>query len=247
MNSVIQWPLPPAQWSAEQSGIDVWAFPLDADLATLSLCRRLLSNVELECAGQFASPIDQKRFIVGHGRLRQILGHYVQSSPAALEFRLGHRDKPALAPGVGNVEFNLAHSRDLGVLAVSRAGPVGIDIESIEPVDDMAGIVRRFFSRRERAQFEALSEDRKIEAFFNLWTRKEACLKATGEGIGESLDKVEVAFLPGEPARLLTANGEPDPAPPWTLFDLAAAPGYAAALASLPGAPAPVCWRWPDS
>jgi 4'-phosphopantetheinyl transferase len=164
-----------------------------------------------------------------------------------LEFCYGPQGKPALA-GVWSASgwhFNLAHSLDLALLAVTRSGPVGVDVERIRPLRDVDQLVSRFFSPRESAAFQALPAEQKPDAFFRLWTRKEAWLKATGEGIAESLGRVEVSFLPGEPARLLSLPGGPAALSGWRLHDLDPGPGFIAALAVVAGA-GPIQRESPD-
>src|SRR5208282_3176253 len=116
------------------------------------------------------------------------------------------------------------------LVAVSHAGPVGVDVERVRPMPDAEEIAARFFSPRETAELKALPSDQVPAAFFNLWTRKEACLKATGDGITKLLPLTEVSFLPGKPAHLRSLWGDPQAAAQWTLEDLAPAPGFAAAF-----------------
>jgi len=165
--------------------------------------------------------------------MRATLARYLEVSAAKLDFCYSPPGKPALSSAFDHarLHFNLAHSGDLALLAVTRIGPIGVDVERIRPVKDAADLVARFFCARENESFQRLPPDRKPSAFFNLWTRKEALLKATGEGIGKSLNEVEVSFLPGDPARLLSIAGDPEKAAAWSLHDLAAPDGFVAALA----------------
>src|SRR5207302_8233420 len=134
-------------------------------------------------------------------------------------------------PGI-ELHINLAPSDGLALVAVTRVCPVGVDVERIRPLRDAEGIIERFFSPRESAALKALPADQKPVAFFNLWTRKEAWLKATGDGIGESLNQSEVSLLPDEPARFLSILGDTQVAAAWTLQDLSPAAGFKAALAA---------------
>jgi len=111
-------------------------------------------------------------------------------------------------------------------------GPLGLDVEGIRTVKDVAELVQRFFSARENSLFQELSPEQKNIAFFNLWTRKEAWLKATGQGISQNLNRVEVSFLPGESARLLALpEAFHSPNNTWSLHELVPAPGFVGALA----------------
>jgi 4'-phosphopantetheinyl transferase len=131
----------------------------------------------------------------------------------------------------GALHFNLAHSEGVGVLAVTQTGQVGVDVEQVRRLLDFKELVTQFFSLREAAEFLRLEREQQPAAFFNLWTRKEALLKATGEGIAHSLNRVEVSFLPGEPARVLSLPAEPWAGGDWSLVDLTISPDYAGALA----------------
>jgi 4'-phosphopantetheinyl transferase len=119
----------------------------------------------------------------------------------------------------------------MALLAISRRIAVGVDLERIVPLEDASELVSRFFSPRENAAFQKLTADEQPEAFFNLWTRKEAFLKATGEGIAQSLHLVEVSFLPGERTRLISLPEELAQSSKWQLHNLQPADGFAAALA----------------
>ena len=129
------------------------------------------------------------------------------------------------------LHFNLSHSEDWALLAVTTAGPVGVDVEHVRPLRDFDALVERFFSAREKAVFLSLTKERKPDAFFRLWTRKEAWLKATGEGLGGGLDRVEVTFLPGDPVRFVALPPGGGEVAEWSLAEAPAPPGFAAAVA----------------
>src|SRR5262249_48669543 len=129
---------------------------------------------------------------------------------------------------------------DLALIAITRLGAIGVDVEQIRPVADAGELVERFFSPRENILFTALPDNQKNAAFFNLWTRKEAWLKATGEGIAHSLNRVEVTFLPGEPAQLLALPEKPGLISDWTLRALTPASGFVSAVA-LPNLQFAIC------
>lgn len=166
--------------------------------------------------------------------------------PAALRFDYSSNGKPALAGefvGAG-VHFNLAHSEDLALVAVTRIGMVGVDVERVRVTKDADELVSRFFSPRESELFRKVPTEEKPAAFFNLWTRKEALLKATGEGITRSLSLVEVSFLPGEAARLQAVAGDTAKTKEWTLRELSPAPEFAGAVAIQAENVSVLCGRW---
>jgi 4'-phosphopantetheinyl transferase len=212
----------------------------------LAAFQKALSQSELDRAARFHFEHDRNRFIVAHGWLRELLSSYLSVSPAALEFDYGAKGKPVLS-GVGTgmgLEFNMTHSQGLSLIAVAQGTPVGIDLERIRPLADAPDLVERFFSKSENAAFKILPGEQKAQAFFNLWTRKESWLKASGEGIAHLLDQVEVTFAPGDSVRLLRVPGAVGPITDWSLCDLSPAPGYAAALAVATADAQPECWRW---
>jgi len=228
------WPSPPVELALGDSEVHVWAVPLDLDDAAIARFAPMLSSDERERAARFKFEVHRKRFIAARGWMREILSRCLRVAPEKIGFDYSPNGKPALARACGDskIHFNLAHSRDLALFALTRIGPLGVDVEQIREVKDMEHLVARFFSKRETELFRTVAEQDRPRAFFNLWTRKEAMLKATGEGITRSLDRVEVSFLPGEPARVIAIEGDESKAARWRLIELAPAPGYTGALAS---------------
>src|SRR5581483_5548860 len=153
--------------------------------------------------------------------------------------------KPSFTPEFSGhgLHFNLAHSSDLAVIAIARRGPLGVDVERIRTVREVEDLVARFFCARENEQFQKLPEAERPGAFFNLWTRKEALLKATGEGIGHRLNQVEVSFLRGEPARLISISGDARTAAEWFLSAFAPADRFVGAVAIQSPELRIRCWR----
>jgi 4'-phosphopantetheinyl transferase len=248
MGNEISWPYPPpANWSLGAADVHVWAAPLNEGWATVVDSNALLSAEERLRAERFHFERHRRRFIIGRGLLRSLLGHYLSTKPGKLIFGYGPQGKPALKGNFieSGVHFNVTHSEDLALVAVTRLGDVGVDVEQVRWLADFDELVSRFFSPREAAVFRALSEEQKLGAFFNLWTRKEAWLKATGEGIAHSLNRVEVSFLPGEPARLITLPDNLEFGNKWSLCELAPAEGFTAAVAIRSTNFHLDCWRWP--
>jgi len=242
----IQWPSAPAHLHLAENEIHVWALPLDLESPALSKAVATLSAAEQDRAKKFRFDKHRNRFIAGRAGLRAMLGRYLQIQPGKLDFAYASRGKPSLSPEFAGarIHFNLAHSEDLALCAITCVAPVGVDVERVRTVKDAADLVARFFSKRESKLFKKLAPDKRPSAFFNLWTRKEAFLKATGEGIGDSLNSVEVSFLPGEQARLLAVASDPGQAVEWTLQDLQPGAGYVGALAIQVTGVAVRTWRW---
>lgn len=195
--------------------VDVWWIPLDRDGDETAL-RGLLDDRERARADRFHRDRDRRRFTVARGTLRTILGETLGIDPASLTFQYGSQGKPAIAGGP--VHFNLAHSNERAVLAISRNGPIGIDLEYRNGLRDFDGIVGRFFTDGERQVYGALPEELRQDAFFRGWTGKEAYLKATGLGLVGPLESVEVEIDPRRPAALRLL-GDFDPVP-WVLREI---------------------------
>ena len=188
--------------------VHVWRIRLDppGDQAD---AWELLSDEERQRATRLMQERHRRRFVVAHSALRRILAGYTARQARELEFTTGEHGKPALATAAGEsrraVEFNLSHSADLALVAVARERPVGVDLERWEREMDHLALARRFFSPVERASLGALAERRDdlVDGFFAAWSRKEAYLKARGEGVLRGLHHFDVTLAPGEPARLL--------------------------------------------
>jgi 4'-phosphopantetheinyl transferase len=233
MPNHILWPLPPDRWSLAATDVHVWAARLDLPSQALVRLAAMLSQGESERAARFRFDTHRNRFIAARGILRSLLGAYLHSPPGELRFEYGPNGKPTLATpfGESGVSFNLAHSEDLALIAVTRLGQIGVDVEQIRPVTDPDELVARFFSPRETALFQTLPSAQKNSAFFNLWTRKEAWLKATGDGIAHLLNRVEVTFLPGDPAQFLDLPERPQLHTHRALRELTPATGFVGAVA----------------
>jgi 4'-phosphopantetheinyl transferase len=194
----------------------------------------VLSPDERERARRFMLERDAQAYVIAHGLLRRILARYDVGSPHELCFVAGEFGKPALVtePGVPSLEFNLAHAGDLALVVVSRAGPVGADVEQWNREIDHQELAERYFSPVEQAALRRLAADREAttEGFFNAWTRKEAYLKATGHGITRGLHYFDVSLTPGEPAALIADRLDPSAVDRWRMAALDLDDDYAAAI-----------------
>ena len=193
----------------------------------------LLSVEESAKANKFRFQKDKNRYITGHGYLRVLLGSYLNCDPAALKFGANPYGKPFLRKRdiSDSIYFNVSDSDDYVVYAFSRVGEIGIDIEKILPDFATQEVAKRFFSDHEVSALRSLPEKDKIEAFFNCWTRKEAFIKAIGEGLSYPLKDFDVSLKPGEPAKLLRIRGDAEEASQWTIQEMPIAAGYKASFA----------------
>jgi 4'-phosphopantetheinyl transferase len=206
--------------------VHVWAASLDELPAVAS--RVLLSADERERALRFHFERDRRRFVAARCLLRLLLGRYMDLDPAGLRFEYGARGKPSLT-GPDALRFNVSHSGGIALLAFARGCELGVDVEQERPVPESVDIARHYFSAREGTELRSLGEKDRQAAFFRCWTRKEAFIKATGDGLSRPLDAFDVSL--GNPARLLRVLGEPEALRRFRLEDLRPAPGFAAALA----------------
>lgn len=213
--------------------VHVWCASLEQPVWAIEQLARILSADELERAARFHFEAHRYHFIVAHGMLRMVLGQYLGFDPALLRFEYETYGKPKLAQHNQNgvLNFNLSHSHKLALLAITRHRPIGVDLEYMRPVLEMEQIAAGNFSAVENRLFQALPDHQKHEAFFNCWTRKEAYIKAIGEGLTHPLDQFEVSLTPDELPRLINVTGHPDEAAYWSLQTFSPAPGYIAALA----------------
>ncbi len=225
--------------------IQVWYASLDRPESRF---QELLSQDERDRAGRFIFERDRIQYIVRRGILRILLGNYLGIEPGLVRINYGKNDKPALADTYDSQEmhFNLSHSEGMAIYAFTGNREIGIDIEQIRNIPDMEQIFERFFSPRENEVFSILSESKRKEAFFNCWTRKEAFIKATGDGLSRPLDGFDVSLVPGEPARLLEIEGNSEEVSRWSMQDLKGASGFAAALAVKGPCGNIHSWQWSD-
>lgn len=226
-----RWDPPPQKLIARKSEVHVWRVALNETL--VKELQPTLAPDESARADRFHFERDRQRFIVARGSLRTILGAYLKKNPAQLSFSYSSYGKPALEgePDADELRFNLSHANEVALIAVTRGRAIGVDIEFIRPDVASAEIAERFFSPHEIAALRALPEEVQREAFFNCWTRKEAYIKAIGEGMSMPLDQFNVSLAPGSAAALLGNLRDATEVSRWSLQELALGPGYVAAVA----------------
>lgn len=223
------WDRGPATPLLAAQQVHVYGATLDLDEARLSRMAHLLSDDEAARAARFCFEGDRRRFTAARGLLRTILARYVGAAPQDLHFVYGPHGKPALHHSTTDVRFNVSHSCGIALFAVARDINVGIDVEGVRDIDAEA-LASRYFSAAESRALLAVSQADQLLAFFNCWTRKEAYLKALGDGLGRPLDSFDVSPAPGAPARLLWTEDAAG-ASGWSIRALTPAPHFAAALA----------------
>ncbi len=210
--------------------IRVFSIDLDEPLP-LERARALLSPDERERADRLRVEPAARRFTLARAALRTLLAECLDASPRALTFTYGPHGKPSLP---GPLQFNLSHSRGLALVALAVDAEVGVDVEKEREVPDALDIARRMFAPAEREALASVDERFRSAAFLRCWTRKEAFVKTTGDGLRLPLDAFEVTFVdPTGPARLLRVDATDGSESPFRMAALAPAPGFWGAL----------CWR----
>jgi len=212
--------------------VHIWEVDLDCPPERSPALLDCLSQDERARAQRFRFDRDRDRFVAARVALREILGRCIGLPAHEIVFEYGPYGKPALeSPAGAGVEFNVSHCEGLALIAVAAGRRVGVDLERIVSGASRQRIAERFFSPAEIAALRALPAASQDEAFFACWTRKEAYIKARGEGLSIPLDEFSVSLAPGEPAALLDCSFAEDEVRNWSLQSLAPAPGFVAALA----------------
>jgi 4'-phosphopantetheinyl transferase len=231
------WENRPEELALNNGEVHIWRVWLDQSASFFYQVVRFLSEDDRARARRFRFGKDRARWIIGRGLLRVILGHYLRVEPAQLQFSYSPFGKPALSfPVNAGLHFNMSHSDDMALCALSADSPVGVDIERMRMIPMAEEIVARYFSAQEADAWRSLSPRLRPVAFLRSWVRKEACLKASGRGLAGLSDKIAVAPVPetgnAAPAALDESDGTTD----CILHDLAPASGFVGALA--------LCRRW---
>jgi 4'-phosphopantetheinyl transferase len=217
--------------------VDIGVACLDPGPEAVRALQACLCDAERQRARRFHFGRHRRRFIVARARLRQLLAARLGVRPEAVELVYGASGKPALAQRFAHTgwRFNTSHCGEVAVYAFARERDIGIDVEAVRAVHEADAIAERFFSRRENQAYRALAPRDKPLGFFNCWTRKEACVKALGDGLSMPLDRFDVSLAPGEPARILRVESALGDARRWRLGSFSPLPGFIAAIASRQG------------
>jgi 4'-phosphopantetheinyl transferase len=229
----------------EQDSIHVWRASLDQLTEKVRALSSTLSSHELERARRYRSERDRSDFVVGRGFLRRLLGLYLRVPPREIGFAYGRRGKPSLAAGFDRrLRFNLSHSGQVLLCAMAWQREVGVDVEQVRSIPDCEAVAASVFSRSEFAELRSLHGRQKEQAFYRCWTRKEAYIKADGDGFTLPVRQIEVTLDPGGPAKLVRGAGLAGEHGGWRLYDLSPALGYVGAVAVDGPIDQLNCWRF---
>jgi|SRR5262245_51145309 len=212
--------------------VHVWRIALDWSQARARAFNAVLSSDEQQKAERFHLAVDRVRHVVGRGVLRAILAQCMKTKADRLCFEYGAFGKPRLATGSTEIplQFNVSHSGELILVALAMGRAVGTDVERVRSDIEVDRIAASFFSTHERLALQAIPAHLRVQAFFDCWTRKEAFIKAVGNGLSLPLNQFDVCLMPGQEPRLLATRPDPAEAGRWMIQAVDVGPDYRAAL-----------------
>jgi len=218
--------------SAAVRAVDLVLVRLDCDARAAEEALALLADDERDRAARYSLERERRRFVVARATLRRLLGERLGVSPRSIALTQGAHGKPALAApfSASGLRFNVSHSDGLAAYAFSPRGEVGVDIEAVRAMPDADPIARRFFSERECRDYFSLAPAERCRAFFRCWTRKEAFIKALGDGLSHPLAAFDVSLAPGEAAQLLRVGDRAGDESGWALRAFDPGPAFVGAI-----------------
>jgi len=227
------WLVAPLSPVLREDEIHIWRADTPSFETHETMLTGFLSVAEQQKANNFRQRLDRNRNILVRAALRDILGRYTHSDPRSLQFLVTSLGKPQLdsAWNANVPNFSLSGSGSVVLLAFTRTDEVGIDVEAIRSDIDVLEIAQRFFAPGEFQELLRIPVAGRSKAFFNAWTRKEAYVKARGEGIGYGLDRFAVTLRSDQPVRLISDDRSPKEVDEWCLESLPLGPDFSAAFA----------------
>lgn len=245
MDDKQQWAIPPGDLVLSENQVHAWRVFLNASQEVRDSMARVLSEEERIRASKFFFERDRQHWIIARGALRMILSRYLHLPAEKLLFATNEHGKPALAPShESKLAFNLSHSGDIALYALTWGREVGVDVEYMKDGIEFDKLARVSFSPNERTVLRSLPDEEKREAFYRCWTRKEAYIKARGRGLSLPLHLFDVSLLPTEPAALLASREDPREVKRWIFQNLLPGTNYAGALAVEGSGWKLNCWQW---
>lgn len=202
--------------------IDIWLFHLNTSPPRIKHFYPLLSDDEKERSEKFINFIHRKRFIASHGFMRSTLSRYTGIPAEKLVFKKADNGKPFLAIDNNSpaIRFNLSHSHNMALLGVCLENELGVDIEYMERKNDWRGIIKRFFTDVEQTSIFSLADDQQQNAFFKTWTRKEAHMKVTGQGLRLSPTQFTISTPPDKPQLISYIKDDTVDINQWSMSDI---------------------------
>jgi 4'-phosphopantetheinyl transferase len=221
----VRWSRPEPDLVVQENEVHIWLAWLDVEPQERTRLFSYLNKDEVSRAERFVFPRDRDHFIVARGRLRELLGKYLNRPPNAVQFKTGRYGKLSLLDDRDPLRFNLSHSHGLALYGFCLGRQLGIDTEKIRPGFAGEGIAERYFSATEQRELAEVPKELRDTAFFLCWTRKEAYIKAHGDGLQIALDSFDVSLKPDEPAMLRSADSGR-----WSVRSFTPAPEFVAAI-----------------
>ncbi len=209
----------------------IWSFKTSQFNQSIGDCLHMLSEDEKIKAGKYRFNKDMKIYVLARATLRFIISKYLKVDPNEIHFTYSKYQKPSLLKPKTNLHFNVSHSGERVLIGFTEDSVLGVDIELIKYTEELTDVARRFFSDNEVSDFLTLSGEDQSIGFFNCWTRKEAFIKAVGQGLSFPLKEFDVSLLPAKEARLLSTHFNLKEKDKWSLFDIPMDGPYKAALA----------------
>ncbi len=209
--------------------VHMWQRRLDVRAEGLSACYSLLSREEQDRARRFRIERPRREFVLTRGTLRSLLAFYLGSSPQEVRFRYTAQGKPA-HEGDSDLSFNVSHTDGLALMGFVKRRAIGVDVENLDRKIEAQRLAERFFSERERQALRPLRGDELQAAFFRCWTRKEAYIKAKGNGLSLPLHQFDVSIAESDRDALLGTRPDPAEAGRWMVCDVPMGPRFAAAV-----------------
>lgn len=241
------WQSPPNIILLKTNEIHIWRAFISSD--QVENYKNLLTDEEMYRAGKYFFERDRQRYILSRGILKKLLSSYAKVKPENIQFIYNKYGKPYLNMPSRSVEiqFNISHSEDIILLAFTYGHKIGIDIEYQRAEFADMKIAEHFFSPAEISALAMLPDNMRKKAFFECWTRKEAFIKAKGQGLTIPLDGFEVSVMPDEPAQLLNIYDDPEEVKRWMMMNIETGGNYCGALVTESDTYSVFFYDWKDS
>ncbi len=227
------WQTTPRDLEISSTHVDVWLTSTDPGEEQVQKYKKLLSATEIARADKFVPGHKRREYIITRGVLKQVLSRVTGLDASGLDFSYGDHGKPYLDINRAgkNIAFNVSHSHGMALVAITLGGRLGVDVEKIRPELDWLDLAERYFSASEYQALSKCPNDSSLMSFFTCWTRKEAFVKAVGDGIARGLSEFDVSIDPDESAGLLNIRWQGEDAAEWSIKNIPIHGDYVAALA----------------
>lgn len=245
MDPNCKWPISETDLYLSGDDVHIWCATLNPPDSCVEQIAQTLSADELKRAERFHFLEHRKQFITAHGLMRKLLANYLHIEASEIVFDYGANGKPFLSEKFTKekIRLNLSHSNGYALMAFAYDREIGVDIEYIRDFADIYMVAKQVFSTKDYDILQSFTEIERKKAFFKIWTRKEAYLKAKGEGFSSALTNIDISFYTNDNSTSIRLGGNSEAKGHWTVQDLKPLPGYAAAFVIEGDEPVHHCWR----